>query len=166
MKRNLIILVLALLAIACGQVYYTTPQPAKGRVVRSFIPSVQGVYVDSAMDIGIFKDYLVVSGDTFRLTSKTPIEGEALVKFYKNFYFISFADSIFFTVYMANFYENKLAIYTLNADERSIGILEKFVRVETIDKEDEHYLINPSKKEFDLMIENELFDVLGVYEKK
>jgi hypothetical protein len=66
---------------------------------------------------------------------------------------------------MANFYENKLAIYMLNADERSIDILNRFVSVDTLNAKEEHYLINPGKKEFDQLVDNDLFNVVSVLEK-
>jgi hypothetical protein len=40
------------------------------------------------------------------------------------------------------------------------------VQVDTIDAQKEHYLISPSKQEFDALVDNQVFDVLGVFEKQ
>ncbi|HKM94417.1 MAG TPA: hypothetical protein VJY41_12250 [Prolixibacteraceae bacterium] len=166
MKRTLIFTILIVLLSACGQVYFTTPQPTKGVTVKSFIADLQGFYADSTLEIEVLKNELLVKGDTFRLSGKTPDENEVLVKYYKKFYFASFVDSQYFSVYMANFYDNKLAVYMLNADAQSITVLNKFLKVDTLNAKDEHYLINPSKKEFDQLVDYELFEVIGVLEKQ
>jgi hypothetical protein len=164
MKRNILYLSVFIL-LACEQVYFATPQPLKGTKIKSFISEIQGNYVDSTLDVSVLNDALVIAHDTFHLTTQTPVEGQVSVRFHKNFYFVSIPDSSFFSVYMANFYENKLAIYMLNADERSIDILNRFVSVDTLNAKEEHYLINPGKKEFDQLVDNDLFNVVSVLEK-
>jgi hypothetical protein len=67
---------------------------------------------------------------------------------------------------MGCFYDDKLAVYMLNPDERSVGILSRFVQVDTIDAGKEHYLISPSKQEFDALVDNGIFDVVGVFKKE
>lgn len=166
MKYKILSIVLVLIMTACAQVYFASPQPSKGTVTRSFIPDIQGCYSDSTLEVCLLKNALVVSSDTFLLTNKVPVGDQVLVKFYKNYYFASFPDSNNFLVYMANFYDNKMAVYTLNADRQSIDILQRFVKVDVIDVENEQYLVNPSAKEFDQIIENELFDVLGILIKE
>lgn len=164
MKRSLLY-ILVLILLACEQVYFATPQPLKGTKIKSFISEIQGSYADSTLDVTVLKDALVIAHDTFVLTTQTPIEGQVSVRFHKNFYFISIPDSVFFSVYMANIYDNKLAVFMLNADERSINILNRIVSVDTLNAEKNHFLINPSKKEFDMLIDYDMFNVVSVLEK-
>lgn len=165
MRKLFMIFVVSLLFTACAQVYFATPQPQKGTTVRSFLDELHGVYSDSNYIVEILKNEMLVSGDRYRLTTKTPLDNEVMIKFYKNFYFASFYDTLHYTVFMGRFYDNKLAVYMLNADSRSIEILNRYVVVDTINAEDNTYFINPSKKEFDQMIDDELFDVVCVLEK-
>ena len=166
MRKLSIIIVVGLMINACAQVYFAAPQPQKGTTVRSFLNELHGVYSDSNYVVEIRKNEMVVSGDRYQLTSKTPLDNEVLVKFYKNFYFASFLDTLHYTVFMGKFYDNKLAVYMLNADSRSIEILNRYVAVDTINANDSTYFINPSKKAFDQMIDDELFDVVCVLEKR
>lgn len=166
MKHTSIFAILIVLLSACGQVYFTSPQPTKGVTVKSFIADLQGFYADSTLKIEVLKNELIVDNDTFKLSSKTPSKNEVLVKYHKKLYFASFADSQYFSVYMANFYDNKLAVYMLNADAQSIAVLSKFLKVDVLSDKDEHYLINPSKKEFDQLVDYDIFEVIGVFEKQ
>lgn len=164
MKRIIIILIIPFFT-QCAQLYFSKPQPSKGMAIRHFEKDLQGYYSDSLMSLTIMNDFLVVDTDTFVLNSKTPGEGEVLVKYYNDFYFANFRDSLYFSVFMGKFYDDKLAVYMLNADERSIDVLRRFMDVEVLDEEKEYYLADPSKKEFQQLVENELFDVVSVLQR-
>ena len=165
MKRNLLVLVSIFLFFGCARVYFANPQPLKGTTVKSFVKDIRGIYADSILTVEIQADELIVNGDRYRLSKDEPSEAEVLVKYYNDFYFASFSDSAYFLVFMGKFYENKLAVYMLNADQRSVDILNRFVKVDTPDAAQKSYLIDPSKKEFSAVIESGLFDVVSVMTK-
>ncbi|MFA9390864.1 MAG: hypothetical protein ACERKD_13720 [Prolixibacteraceae bacterium] len=166
MKTILKSFLFVLLISSCAQVYFVDPLPQKGLVIKSFIDEVQGVYGDSLLEVEVLKNELIVGGDRYQLCSKSPGEKEVLVKFYNDFYFANFKDSSFYSVFMGKFYENKLAIYMLNADAHSINRLKKMVTVQTLDSTKQSYLIQPTKKQFDQMVNSELFDVVNVMDKR
>lgn len=151
---------------SCGQVYFSEPNPQRGVRVKSMSEELQGVYADSAFQIKIYEDWINVMGETYNITKKNAADDEVTIRYYKDRYFVSFKDSIYYSVYMGCFYDNKLAVYMLNPDERSVGILSRFVQVDTIDAGKEHYLISPSKQEFDALVDNGIFDVVGVFKKE
>ena len=151
---------------SCSQVFFTSPQPQKGFIVKSFINEIQGVYSDSTLKVEVRKNDLIISGDHYKLSSKIPVENEVLIRFYKDFYFASFKDSAYYSVFMAKFYENKLAVYMLNADQLSISRLQKLNKVEVIDSINDTYLINITNKIFDQLIDAEMFSVVNVLVKK
>lgn len=164
--RNVIrVLGLIFLFSGCAQLYFTKPQPQKGITIKSFIDDIQGVYSDSTIDVEIFKNEIIVADEKYLLTTKTLGKNEVLIKYYKDFYFASFKDSSYYSVFMCKFYDNKLAIYMLNPDPQSINSLKKFIDVKTLNEEKKWYVIEPSKKEFDLIFHNEMFDVVNVLEK-
>lgn len=164
MKNIIKLSILALVLNSCAQIYFSEPMPQKGTTVKSFIEDLQGEYQDSLLDVVIMKDAIIVSGDKFSLTSKTPAENEVLVKYYKDFYFTCFADSSYFEVYMAKFYdENKLALYMLNADESSRSRMARFTNVETLDSLS--FVLSPTNKEFEKLIDYGMFEVISVLEK-
>jgi len=167
MIRNLfVLLMLLVLTTSCGKVYFSSPQPANGKVVKVFDSKILGFYSDSILDVKVSGDSLCINSQSFKLTSEMPGKDQALVKFYKDFYFVSLSDSIYFTVFMAGFYEDKLAIYMLNPDQRSIENLKRVVDVKTLDDGKESYLIAPSKKEFNDIIDWELFDLVCILKKQ
>jgi hypothetical protein len=165
-KNWFISLFLLVLATSCGTVYFSSPQPANGKVVKVFDEKIRGFYSDSTLDIRILADSVFINGDHFKLTTENPDSDKVLVKFYKDFYFASLSDSVYFNVFMASFYDNKLAIYMLNPDERSIEILKRAVDVQPLDGRNGSYLISPSKKEFNEIIDWELFDLVSILTRK
>lgn len=157
---------LLVLTTSCGQVYFSSPQPANGKIVKAFDKEIQGLYSDSILDVKVTSDSIRINNQSFKLTSDMPGKDQALVKLYKDFYFVSLSDSIYFTVFMASFYEDKLAIYMLNPDQRSIETLKRVVDVKTLDEGKASYLITPSKKEFNDIIDWELFDLVCILKKQ
>lgn len=166
MKNFAYLIIVLLLTSACGQVYFTEPNPQRGVKLKTFPEEIQGTYADSTLQIVITSDSISIFDEKYKLTKNDEGEHEVNVRFYQNKYFASIKDSAYYSVFMGNFYDNKLAVYMLNADDRSINILSHFVKIDTLNAAKEHYLINPSKNEFDAIINNELFDVVGVLEKE
>jgi len=165
MKKTVYILIVLFIS-ACGQVYFSEPNPQRGVRVKSIPEELQGVYADSAFQIKIEEDWINVMGEPYSITKRNAAADEVTIRYYKNRYFVSFKDSIYYSVFMGHFYDDKLAVYMLNPDARSVGILSRFVNVDTINAENEYYLISPSKREFDAIIDNEVFDVFGVFTKE
>jgi hypothetical protein len=159
-------LLMVLLLSACSQVYFATPQPQKGFVVKSFIESIQGVYADSLIEVEILKNEVLISGYRFRLTNQDPCEDEVLVRFYNDAYFASLRDSLWFTVFMVRFDQDKMAIYMPGADAHSVSRMKHHVEVETIDSIKGFYLIDPTIKEFEKLMENEAFELAKLLLKK
>lgn len=166
MKSVLFIFLSALLLSSCAQLYFSEPQPKKGMTIKSFMDDLQGEYSDSILTVAIDKKEVVVGGEHYQLTSKTPGEGEVLVKFYKNYYFANFRDSVYYAVIMGKFYENKLALFMISPDGRTIGRLQNFGEITALDTINKTYLMNSSKKQFDQLVDYGMFDVINVLEKK
>jgi hypothetical protein len=164
--RTSIFVLLSFILAACSQVFFAQPQPTRGVVVRSFPDNLLGEYSDSVLDVSILTNAIHVGSDKYELTKGIPDDNQVIVRYYKNFYFASFHDEEYYQVFMGSFYDSKLAVYMLNADEHSIDIIGKIVEVDTICSENGTFLIDPSRRQFDALIENELFDVLGVLERK
>ncbi|MCF8357135.1 MAG: hypothetical protein K9H26_00145 [Prolixibacteraceae bacterium] len=62
--------------------------------------------------------------------------------------------------------KDKMAIYTLNNEQRTLNLLKRIVKVDTIDGETDQYLIDPSHGEFDEILEWDLWKPAAVLTKK
>lgn len=162
MKKLIVGILILFSCISCGGVYFSSPLPEKGLSIKSFVGDVVGNYSDTIINVSIYKNGVTVFGENFSLTKKEPKEGEVLVKFYNNNYFANFNIDNHFFVIMAKFYDNKLALYTLNADSYSISRLKKVINVAVLDSCNDSYLISPTKKEFDDLVNYDMFEVLTV----
>lgn len=151
---------------SCAKVYFVSPHPISGKTIKFIPKEIIGEYSDSTLDVKVFKDSLIINSDKFILTTLSPDTNQVLVKYYRDFYFATFKEKNLFDVYMASFYEDKLALYMINGDERSINTLKRVVDVDTIDIKEEVYLINPTKKEFNDILEWELFELISILKKQ
>lgn len=165
MKKIILISFSFLLLLSCDQVYVKSPQPVKGFKIKSFIDDLHGVYADSTLTVSIEKSRIVIDETSYELTRKDPGENEVLVKFYKEFYFANFRDSTYFTLFAGKFYDNKLAVFMMNADEFSLNRMKDLVEVEKLDG-DGDYLIDPTASEFDKLLESSFFDVVAILDKE
>jgi len=157
---------LTFLLSSCAQVFFAEPQPQKGIVIKNFMQDVVGIYADTTLEVEVFKTGLKIADENYTLSPKSPLKSEVYVKFYRGFYFANFLDSIHYSVYMAKFYDDKLALYMLNADKMSIEKIQKITAVSVLDSANQTYLVNPTKKEFDTLLDYENFDVIGVLTKQ
>ncbi|MBN2807534.1 MAG: hypothetical protein JXR22_12825 [Prolixibacteraceae bacterium] len=157
---------LVLFLTACSQVYFATPQPRKGFVVKSFLENIQGVYADTLIEVEIMKNEVLISGNRFRLTNQDPCEDEVLVRFYNDAYFASLKDSLWYIVFMVRFDEQNMAVYIPGSDALSVSRLKRHLDVETIDSTRGFYLIDPSVKEFEQLINSGVFEVVSLLQKK
>lgn len=166
MKLKYFIPLLLIVLTSCEKVYFKTPQPANGKLVKAFSKDLIGEYADSTLDVAVFKDSIKVNGEYFGLSSEIIDSSQVIVKYYKDFYFATFKEGQCYDVYMANFYEDKLALYMLNGDSRSVSNLSRIVDVDTLNAEDKQYIINPTKREFNDIVDWELFELISVLKKQ
>jgi hypothetical protein len=166
MKLKYFIPIMLLALTSCGKVYFKTPQPVNGKVIKTFSKDLIGEYADSSIYVAILKDSVKVNNEVFGLSSETIDTTKVIVKYYKGFYFATFKENQYFDVYMASFYEDKLALYMLNGDSRSVNNLSRIVDVDTLSAEDEQYIINPTKREFNDIVDWEMFELISVLKKQ
>lgn len=165
MKLYGVVLVLLLMFSSCAQIYMVEPQPQKGMVIKSFIDQIQGEYSNENLSLTIHEREVIVAGLSFKLSAKTPIENEVLVKFYREYYFANFFDKGAYVLVMAKFYDDKVALYLLSPDARTVKQLTDFGAVAKMDSLSKSYLMTTTKKQFDQLLDYEMLMVEQVLEK-
>ncbi len=147
----------------CDRVVFIEPQPVKGRIMGSMPKMYQGVYESPNLHLELKKESIVLNGLSFVLSKELPREGTIQLRFYDNQYFVNIGDSTGYSVFMARFTDDKLAVYMLNPDARSLERIKRVAEVETVKNtvNNLHY-INLPKKNFFELIDSEMFDVISV----
>ncbi len=164
-KYTSILLIIFLLA-GCSSVRFASPQPEKGRALKKIPKSFRGTYADSIFTLKLSADTLFFEKQAFPITRDDPVDKQVQLRFYNPNYFAVFKDSLWYDIFMVNFYENKMAIYTLNSEQRTLNLLKRIVKVDTIDGETDQYMIDPSHREFDEILEWDLWKPAAVLTKK
>lgn len=167
-SKLIFFLIVILLFSACSRVVFNTPQPEKGRPLASVPKFYIGQYENENLQIELKKEAIVVNGLSFTLTKSLPVDNQVQLRFYNNLYFINVGDSTGYSVFMAQFpEEDKLAIYMLNPDSRSLSRIRKYATVETLQSGSwEKHFIQLPKQGFPGLVDQELFDVVGVLTKQ
>jgi len=158
-----IVFFMLLLSYGCDRVVFNEPQPVNGRILGSIPKMYQGVYESTNLHLELKKESIVVNGLSFVLSKELPQEGTIQLRFYDNFYFINVGDSLAYSVFMAQFIDDKLAVYMLNPDARSLERIKRIAAVETKQQiEQSLHRVTVPKNGFFKLVDQEVFDVLGV----
>lgn len=160
--------ILAILFVAaCQPIHFSQTQPTKGKVITKFSSQQQGIYNADGQTIRITSDSILTGYFNLKLTATEPSKNEAQVKVQNDVYFVNIADAGLYNLVLAKFYDDKLAIFMLNSDSRTIGLIERFATVErktTIDGKP-YFLLNPSRKEMNTLVDYDIFEVVEVFQK-
>jgi hypothetical protein len=156
-----------LLLTACSQVYFPAPQPEKGKPMASFPKIMQGTYSNESLSVEIKGDAVLINGIPFPMTRELPSKGQVQIRFSNNLYFANFSDSVYYSVIMAQFYEDKLALFMLNPDKQSVSILQRFVPTKEITLHGKKsVLVAPVKNDFYTLVDNDLWEAICVLKKE
>jgi hypothetical protein len=167
-QLNLIVLVLAVLfAMACQPIHFTQSQPVKGKIITKFSPQQQGSYKSGERTVYLTADSILTGYFNLKLTAVEPGKNEAQVKIQNDVYFVNISESGQYTVVLAKFFDDKLALYMLNSDSRTLGMIERFTTVErkTTANGKPYFMLNPSRKEMNTLVDYDIFEVVEVYQK-
>jgi hypothetical protein len=167
MTKKVIWSLLLFILGACSQVYFNAPQPEKGKPMGSFPRFMEATYSNDILEVELKDDAIFVNGVRLQLTKELPGKGEVQLRFSNNLYFANFSDSIYFSVFMAQFYDDKLVLYMLSPDERSVNVLKRYIALEQIQVHSKKsHLITPVKKEFANLVDLDLFESFAVLTKQ
>jgi hypothetical protein len=158
-----VVIFLFVVLTGCDRVVFDEPQPVKGRVLSTIPKMYLGVYQSSNLHLELKKDAIVVNGLSFALSRELPTEGTTQLRFYDNLYFANVGDSTGYSVFMAQFFDDKLAVYMLNPDGRSLSRIKRVAQVSTLEtSKPKRHKILLSKNNFFELVDSEMFDVVSV----
>lgn len=151
---------------ACTQVVFTSSKSVGGVSLSSIPEQMHGMYTDSILCLNIYNDGFTFGAKQYQLTKKAPVNNQVQIKYSNDFYFAILPYKQYYQVFMAKCADGQIAVYMLNADKYSVNILQRFTALESVSADSTLYVIDPSKNEFFDLVNNEVFDVLGVYNRQ
>jgi hypothetical protein len=171
MKHHIFfLLLLSITFSSCNRVVFEKPQPERARVMASFPKMYHGTYSNPNLEISILKNSVSVNGYTFQLAGEKVANGQLQMRFAQNFFFANFpdpVDSTKFIVIMAQFLNDQLAVYMLNPDRRSLSRIQRVSTVEHFDLFGKTvHVVRPHRNLFQEIVDQEMFDVVGVLKKQ
>jgi hypothetical protein len=177
--KNTIYLIFTFLIVIISscRVFYENPQPLNTKILKTIPSELTGTYIDEDSH-----DTLVVTGDSynFKEHSQSPEESrqnkgdlksaETVLKMLDGNYILSrkitvakenFPDNMWMA-YLVKYQDNVLIVSYLGSNDKEndkmVASIKEIVPVKALKDNDEtDYLINPTKKQFKTLIENNLF---------
>ena len=167
MKQLFLILSVALLFLSsCKSVKFEIPQPKETDALIEFPDNLIGTYQNNN------KEKLVISKKTITYgnkdskiiyISKTLLPDETVLKKCGDYYVLSLKYENYWELILFKTIDKDLKVYYIDLDkneENIINNLKEITIVKEIRNNEEkidYYLINPSKKEFDILLKKEIF---------
>jgi len=171
-----LILILALTGIgfsSCTSVKFENSQPKDTEELNAFPPSLVGVYFDGE------KDTLTLTNNSFKYGNEksffhlngTLASGESTLKISNDYLVLSLKDKGTWEVIVGKFSGKDLIAFYIDIDkerEKTIKQLKEIVTVKEIKNDNgtiDYYLINPTKNEFEKLIQKNLFAKKVVFKR-
>lgn len=163
MKKLIFGLIAMLSLTSCTAVKFENPQPAGISSLTEFPQEMQGFYTSGDGDtLEIFsQSFNYYDGQEIDL--KADLEpSTAVLKRVKNRYVLSLKDNSSWDVFPIKVFRNKIIVYYVDLDERTGRLLDindsaVVKQIRTGEDKFDHYLINPSEREFKKLLRKKLF---------
>ncbi len=180
MKRTVFLFLISGLLCSCVYLRFETPQPTGHRELQKFPSEFTGHYRDSSgFALHVKEKSLSFSFEQKDITMALSSDSVVLKK-YKGFYVLSFREDNWpdfkgWELFLLKFSKNSLDFYhsdITNENNKVIPKLEAILGTDALkakkDSEtdgDEYYLINPTKKEFKAMLNQNVFSLIETFKK-
>ena len=177
MKYLLLLFLSALILTSCLEVRFNEPQPQNGRSLKHFPKNYIGAFVNGGGDtLYIAKDNFYIADDETKFLNSQRVE----LKHHKGLYILSCkelfldgdtTDRLGWEVFPTKLVEDSLLIYHMPVSkddnlEKCITCLKAITTLEAIhdDKSNiDYYLTSPTKKEFNKIIERQIFNEVDTF---
>lgn len=166
MRNFAAVLVLFLGLQSCNSILFTSAQPEADPVLKEFPQNMLGTFVSEDIDTLVVEStsFIFRGGDPVQLSGDITPKGCALKKM-DDWYIISLQDEEEWEVFPVKVQGNdNFSVFFIDMKEdeenKIIADLEKDLKVEKVYNEDgsfDHYLINPSKKQFKRLLKKNIF---------
>ncbi|MBE9469134.1 MAG: hypothetical protein IMY72_12550 [Bacteroidetes bacterium] len=175
-KLFLLIVVILTIITSCTTVEFETPQPKNSVELSEFPKNALGIYLDDN------NDTLTILKKSFKYGNKkstvfhmaeTLTPNKIILKKYNNYFVLNLRDtSSIWNVIMFRKYNKNILVYYINLGEKNkdeiINNLKNITATKEMKNEKgeiEKYIINPTEKEFKLLIDNEIFSKVTEFKK-
>lgn len=190
MKKNILYLIAVMMIMtSCNDFYFKNPQPQRGKELKAIPDELIGTFMEKKSDQNNnpSKDPLIITRNSYlwedsdskgnkEKISGTLSSGKVVLKKLDNYYVLSqkvenpinTANDSVWEVYVLEYQNNQLLLYNLSSEERrpKVDSVKHITPViEEKEGDSKYYLINPSRKQFKKLLDNDLFKKTGEFEK-
>ncbi|WP_324721305.1 hypothetical protein [Salinimicrobium sp. HB62] len=163
MKTLTTFLLLAVLLSSCTAVKFANPQPKGSAALDEFPQKILGTFTSDESDT------LRIMKTSFRFSDGKEVGFEAdlsaentILKLHKRTYILNLKDNGSWDVFPMKLSANKITLYFADLTSKTEALLkakhpETVREIKTEDGKFDHYLIDPSAKEFERLLKKKLF---------
>lgn len=165
-KSNLLsFLMLSMILISCKTIYFKQSQPFETTSINEFPESIRGLYTtkdNDTLKIGRFG--FDTKNNKSQFKSEVILNSDSLtLKQLNDYYVLSMLEEAYWEVFLLKSNNDTLTIYNIDINDDESGFVNKISKITPVriikNEKGEviHYLINPSKKQFEQLIDLKLF---------
>jgi len=164
-KFILIFVVIPMILSSCKFVRFENSQPVDAKELATFPKNMIGEY------IGQENDTLIVTSKSYKLEKEKEeflSPGKIVLKKFKSYYVLNYFEEKDWDVLLLKITGKNLTIYAIDfekEEETVINDLKKILPVKECNAEgnSKSYVINPTKREFKLLVKKNQFKPIGKY---
>ena len=167
MKKTVFIFFLwtTIILISCKSIYFKSPQPLDTDMLNEFPESIRGLYTSGDFDTLKIDEFSFVLGnkDSSIESGESLNTGTATLKLYNNHLVLSIKDESYWNVMLIKYKKDTLTVFWIDINDKENYILNRISKItpyRTLKNEKGEivdYLINPSKKQFEKLVELDFF---------
>jgi len=166
MKKVFVLFSAVLLMLSsCTVVMFEVSQPKDVEELKEFPNNLIGVFLDKKNDtVRITKNSLIYTEKKAKV-SKSLDSGEIVLKKYNDYYILNLKTENVWEVIPLKCTDKAIFVSYINLGEKADTTINKIREVmkvkEILNKEGkiDYYLVNPTKKEFDVLIKKDIFTI-------
>lgn len=175
MKRIFLISIVSILLFSsCTTVEFEKPQPIGISELKEFPNNLIGTYISKDIDtIIVTKNSCNFKNTNIIFNNKTLSSGDMVLKKYSIYYVLSIRNENLWEVFNVRISGNDMSVYYINLynEKKSKETIDKLKKILVVKQKinskgtTDYYYINPTLKEFDAMLKNNLFTLIGQFKK-
>lgn len=156
---------ISLILSSCTFVRFENSQPVNAKELATFPKSMIGEY------LGQKNDTLIVTSKSYKHGKEDEeflSPGKIVLKKFKSYYVLNYYQEKNWDVFLLKLTGNNLTVYAIDYEDEEEAVINELKKILPVKENDEggnskSYVINPTKREFKLLLKKNQFKPIGIY---